>query len=90
LNVADAEAEPVIGPLKIEMLPLASPSATSPAESTAKAETKAKRPTRRTVQKSFAINKASGTGIVMLKHESILADDYQELQQAGAPRSGAG
>jgi hypothetical protein len=29
----------------------------------------ATRPARRTVQKSFAIDKASGTSIVMLKHE---------------------
>jgi len=39
LNVADAEAEPVIGPLKIKMLPPKAPTATSPAESTASAET---------------------------------------------------
>jgi hypothetical protein len=34
LNVADAEAELVIGTLKIEMLPPVSPNATLPAEST--------------------------------------------------------
>ena len=39
LNVADAEPEPVIGPLKIEMLPPKAPTATLPAESTATAET---------------------------------------------------
>jgi hypothetical protein len=39
LNVADAEAEAVMGPLKIEMLPPKAPTATLPAESTAKAET---------------------------------------------------
>ena len=39
MNVTDAEAEPVIGPLKIEMLPPKSPTATLPAESTATAET---------------------------------------------------
>ena len=39
LNVADAEAEAVIGPLKIEMLPPEAPTATLPAESTATAET---------------------------------------------------
>jgi hypothetical protein len=35
LNLTDGEAEPVIGQLKIEMLPLVSPNATLPAESTA-------------------------------------------------------
>jgi hypothetical protein len=31
--------------------------------------------------KSFSrLDKASGTGIVMLKHQPILAEDYQELQ----------
>jgi hypothetical protein len=39
LNVADAEAEPVIGPLKIVMLPDVSPVARFPAESTATAPT---------------------------------------------------
>jgi hypothetical protein len=39
LNVADGEAEPVTGPLKIEMLPPKAPTATLPAESTARAET---------------------------------------------------
>src|SRR5579871_81165 len=39
LNVADAEPEPVIGPLKIEMLPPNVPTARLPAESTATAET---------------------------------------------------
>ena len=39
LNVDDAELEPVIGPLKIEMLPPKAPTATLPAESTARAET---------------------------------------------------
>ena len=39
LNVADAEEDPVIGPLKIEMLPPKAPTATLPAESTAIAET---------------------------------------------------
>jgi hypothetical protein len=39
LNVADAEAELVIGTLKIEMLPPVSPNATLPAESTATAVT---------------------------------------------------
>ena len=39
LNVADAEAEPVTGALKIEMLPPMSPTATLPAESTARAPT---------------------------------------------------
>ena len=39
LNVADGEAEPVIGALKIEMLPPEAPAATLPVESTASAET---------------------------------------------------
>ena len=38
-NVTDGEAEPVIGALKIEMLPPEAPTATLPAESTANAET---------------------------------------------------
>ena len=39
MNVADGEAEPVIGALKIEMLPPEAPAATLPVESTASAET---------------------------------------------------
>ena len=39
LNVTDAEAEPIIGPLKTEILPSDAPTATLPVESTAIAET---------------------------------------------------
>ena len=39
LNVTEEDAEPVIGPTKIVMLPPTSPIATFPAESTATAET---------------------------------------------------
>jgi hypothetical protein len=39
LNVTEEDAEPVMGPLKIEMLPPKAPTATLPAESTATAVT---------------------------------------------------